>query len=46
VFGMRDTAAQDWLPPAIWFLGLLLGLPIFIFTPTHFALAYLMPKLR
>jgi hypothetical protein len=44
VFGMRDTAAQTMLPPNIWFLGLLLGLPVFIFTPAHFLLAYVMPS--
>ncbi|HEX4407942.1 MAG TPA: hypothetical protein VH206_04125 [Xanthobacteraceae bacterium] len=46
VFGMRDTAAQTLLPPYVWFLGLLLGIPVFIFTPTHFLLAYLVPDAR
>jgi len=43
VFGMRDTAAQTILPPNIWFLGLLLGIPVFIFAPTHFLLGAIMP---
>jgi hypothetical protein len=43
VFGMRDTAAQTLLPENIWFLGLLLGIPVFIFAPTHFVLAAIMP---
>jgi len=44
VWGMRDTAPQTLLPPYIWFMGLLLGIPVFIFTPTHFLLARVMPK--
>ena len=44
VWGMRDTAAQTWLPPYVWFIGLMLGIPVFIFTPTHFVLGYFMPK--
>ena len=39
VFGLRDTAAQTILPPNIWFAGLLLGIPVFVFAPTHFLLA-------
>lgn len=46
VWGMRDTAAQTWLPPFVWLLGLMLGLPVFVFAPTHFALTYFMPKAR
>jgi len=46
VWGMRDTAAQTWLPPYIWLMGLLLGLPVFIFAPTHFALRRMMPEAR
>jgi hypothetical protein len=43
VWGLRDTAAQTWLPPNIWFMGLLLGIPVFVFAPTHFLLAAIMP---
>jgi len=43
VWGMRDTAAQTLLPADIWFAGLLLGIPAFIFAPTHFLLASVMP---
>jgi hypothetical protein len=46
VWGMRDTAAQTWFHPYIWLMGLLLGLPVFIFAPTHFALKYVMPEAR
>ncbi len=44
VFGLSDFAAQRWMPVAVWFAGLMIGLPIFVFAPTHYALARLMPK--
>ena len=44
VWGLRDTAAQTLLPPYIWFAGLLLGIPVFVFAPTHFLLARVMPR--
>jgi hypothetical protein len=46
VWGLRDTATQTLLPPRVWFGGLLLGIPVFVFTPTHFLLAWIMPKAR
>ncbi len=46
VFGLSDYAAQTWVAPAIWFAGLLIGLPTFVFAPTHYVLARLMPKAR
>ncbi|HEX4041014.1 MAG TPA: hypothetical protein VHY10_04880 [Xanthobacteraceae bacterium] len=44
VWGLRDTAAQTILPPDVWFAGLLLGIPVFVFAPTHFFLAAVMPR--
>ncbi len=44
VFGLSDFAAQHWMPAAVWFAGLMIGLPICVFAPTHYALAGLMPK--
>ena len=44
VWGMGDTAAQTWVPPYVWLAGLLIGLPLLVFTPTHFILARVMPK--
>jgi len=44
VWGLSDYAAQTWLPPYVWFGGMLIGIPLVIFTPTHFALARTMPK--
>ena len=44
VFGMRDTAAQTWVSPVVWLTGLLVGLPVMVFVPTHFLLARIMPE--
>ena len=44
VWGIGDTAAQTWVPPYVWLAGLLLGLPILVFAPTHYVLMRLMPK--
>ncbi|MFH5805949.1 hypothetical protein [Alienimonas sp. DA493] len=38
VFGPSETAPQTWVPPLVWFGGLLVGLPLLVFAPTHFAL--------
>jgi hypothetical protein len=43
VWGMSDNAAQHWVPPYVWFVGLLIGLPLLVFVPTHFLLARIMP---
>jgi hypothetical protein len=43
VWGMSDTAAQHWVPPYVWFGGLLIGLPLLAFVPTHFVLARIVP---
>jgi hypothetical protein len=44
VWGLRDTAAQTWVPAYVWFAALLIGLPLLAFAPTHFVLARVMPK--
>ncbi len=41
---MSDNAAQTWVPAYVWFAGLLIGLPLLVFAPTHFVLARVMPK--
>jgi hypothetical protein len=35
VFGLSDAAVQDFMPGAMWFAMLLIGLPVVIFYPTH-----------
>jgi hypothetical protein len=44
VWGLRDTAAQTWVPAYVWFAALLIGLPLLAFAPTHFVLARVMAK--
>ena len=44
VWGMDDTAAQSWVSPYVWLAGMLIGLPLLVFTPTHFVLARFAPK--
>jgi hypothetical protein len=46
VWGMSDYVAQSWVPSSVWFAGLLIGLPLLVFAPTHFVLARIMPKAR
>jgi hypothetical protein len=44
VWGMSDYAAQTWVPPYVWLAGLLIGLPLLAFAPTHLVLARVMSK--
>jgi len=43
VWGMSDHLAQTWVPPFVWFTGLLLGLPLLVFAPTHYLLSRVVP---
>src|ERR1700704_1004430 len=38
VWGMSDAAARAWVPPYLWIAGLMIGLPLIVFVPTHFML--------
>jgi hypothetical protein len=44
VFGMSDNAAQTFVPGWVWFAGLVIGLPLLVYLPTHFFLARIMPN--
>ena len=44
VWGMSDTAAQQWMPPAVWVAGLIVLLPALLYVPVHFLLRRSMPK--
>ncbi|WP_286177901.1 hypothetical protein [Stieleria mannarensis] len=35
VFGMNDAEPQSWMPPQAWLTLLLVGLPTFVYLPTH-----------
>ncbi len=43
VSGFSDRAPQTLVPPLVWFLGLLIGLPILVYWPTHLLLGAFMP---
>jgi hypothetical protein len=42
VWGPSDDAAQTWVSPAVWVIGLMIGLPLVLFTPTHLLLVRIM----
>jgi hypothetical protein len=44
VWGLSDYAPQPWVSPYVWFAGLMIGLPLLVFAPTHLVLARVMPK--
>ncbi len=44
VWGFSDHVPQNWVPANVWFAGLLLGLPILIYWPTHLLLRRFMPQ--
>jgi hypothetical protein len=43
VYGFSDRAPQTLMPPRLWFLGLLIGLPVLVYWPTHLLLGAFMP---
>jgi hypothetical protein len=44
VWGMSDAVAQTWVPPAVWVIGMLIGLPALLYAPVHLLLRRVMPK--
>jgi len=44
VWGPSEQAAQTWVPPAVWFAGSMVGLPLLVFAPTHFVLSRVIPE--
>jgi hypothetical protein len=44
VWGMSDSSAQTWMPPALWLIGLMIGLPVILYAPVHVLLRRFMPK--
>jgi hypothetical protein len=43
VWGLSDNVAQTWVSPWVWFVGMIVGLPVLLFAPVHFVLAPTMP---
>ena len=44
VFGLSDTEAQHWVPPILWFIGMLTIFPLLLVVPAHVLLRRFMPK--
>jgi hypothetical protein len=44
VWGFSDHYPQTWVSPAIWLAGLILGLPLVAYAPTHFLFIRFMPQ--
>ena len=44
VWGMSDTAPQTWVSPRVWLAGMLIGMPLLLYIPTHLLLDRVMPK--
>ena len=43
VYGLSDTQAQEWMPGPVYFALLFVGLPLFVFLPTHLVLRKVFP---
>jgi hypothetical protein len=44
VWGPSDTAAQTWVRPSVWFVGLMVGMPLLLYAPVHLFLAKFAPR--
>jgi hypothetical protein len=44
VWGMSDYAAQTFVHPYVWLAGMMIGLPVLVFAPTHWLLGRFAPK--
>lgn len=44
VFGTSDATPQNFVPPLVWLAGLMIGLPLLAFIPTHFVLRRFAPQ--
>jgi hypothetical protein len=44
VWGLNDSEPQQWVPPVVWFVGMMIALPIVCFAPVHCLLVRFMPK--
>ncbi|MGH6673379.1 MAG: hypothetical protein ACRECV_15590 [Xanthobacteraceae bacterium] len=44
VWGPDEHMAQTWVTAYVWLMGLLIGLPLLVFAPTHLILSRIVPK--
>jgi len=43
VWGLNDDAAQTWMHPYLWFVGMIVVMPLILFLPVHALFSRLMP---
>ena len=44
VWGPSDNTAQTFVHPYVWVAGLMVGMPLLLFLPTHFVLLRIIPR--
>ena len=44
VWSTSDHAPQTFVPPPVWLIGLMIGLPVVLFAPVHFLLRRFAPQ--
>jgi len=44
VWGPSDDAAQTWVSPGVWVVGLIVGMPLLLYTPIHVLFRRIMPQ--
>ena len=44
VWGPSDNAAQTWVHPYVWVVGLMIGMPLLLFLPVHLLLMRIAPR--
>jgi len=44
VWGPNDNAAQTWVSPAVWVIGLIVGMPLLLYAPVHLLFRRIMPQ--
>src|SRR5262245_15300524 len=44
VWGPSDAAAQTWVSPGVWVVGLIVGMPLLLYAPIHVLFRRIMPQ--
>jgi hypothetical protein len=44
VWGMSDHAAQSFVDPAVWLIGMMVGMPLLLYAPVHLLLMRVAPR--
>lgn len=45
VWGPSDYVAQSWVPTGVWVIGLIVGMPVFLYAPVHFMFSRLVRRI-